>query len=475
MGSRGLWLDEFATAVIVRADGLADLVARSHDGRRGPIYYALVALVTRLAGESEASLRAPGVVLGALVPVFVYLGAVRSLGRRAAAAASLLVALHPELVWHAQQARSYVLGELCVAVAFVALGRAVETGRPLARAVLWASGVVAIDAHPTFAPLLGAIALAPLSVRSRERVYPLRAVVTDALVALAALAPSLVHVGGAVRERKIHAWAGAGHASFLEVLLAPEARVMLVFGSVWILAELVEPGGRRDAFRRLGLFGRSRATLAFLVLGVGLTAALALGLALSGSPIRVARYLPVAVVTLPALLGWVIATLPRPLAAVALVVAAGGLAFEEPGNWGQEWREARAQLDALAPTPEEPVLLWTGFIESDVAASEPISVVNHSILTAPIALSPGRPDPGWRVFLLTCRWAIPEQPGYFERELVPLLDRAPRFFVVAHPGYARALEEWFSRRLPGRFRRTFRSREFVGPIVVERFETTGVR
>src|SRR5205085_2928083 len=84
-----------------------------------------VRAVLHVAGESERTLRASGIAFGALVPLLGYLGCARAFGRRAGAAALLLLALDPALVRQAETARPYAFAGAGVLLAFVGLWRAV--------------------------------------------------------------------------------------------------------------------------------------------------------------------------------------------------------------------------------------------------------------------------------------------------------------------------------------------------------------
>lgn len=478
LGERGLWLDEFDTVRIARG-GPLDVWRQARAISVGPIFYELVAASSALLGETEVAVRLPAVVLGTLGPLCFGLALASALGRRAGVAAFLLLAIHHELVWHGQEARSYALGEASLGLAVLALGRAVETGRARDRLLLWVAGLLAVDAHATFAPVLPAIALAPLAIPSRERAYTARLLVRDALLAAVTLVPVASAALGYSRKRSVEAWAAAPLPDVLAQICPPE--VAAVLGLCVALAVgrwLVErrsaharptrprPSRPRPAPRR----GR-RAVLAFLALLLAATAAELAALSLVGSNLGVLRYLVPALEATLGLTAFALACQPAPIAALALVVLGVCEARLEPGNKGMEWREAQEQLRALAPGASDPVLLWTGYgAADDVVEPGRISPVARSVLESPLEIAPGQPPPGRRIFLLTRRWNVPGQPRYFEAELVPLLERSPRFFVVAHPGYAEALESWLAARLPDRFQRTFRSRVFTADVVVERFE-----
>src|SRR5579872_6327962 len=102
---RELWIDEMGTVWSAGGATIADSVRRTGAIQgQSPFYYLVLRATIALLGDSELVIRLPTVVVGALAPLVAYLGASRAFGRRAGAAALVLVAFHPELVAHARQA-----------------------------------------------------------------------------------------------------------------------------------------------------------------------------------------------------------------------------------------------------------------------------------------------------------------------------------------------------------------------------------
>lgn len=119
LGSESLWLDE-ATTYWRSGSPIADLVASSIKAGHTPTYFLLMHAWLKLGG-SEFMLRAPSAVFGALtVPLCYALGGLVG-GRRVALVAALLVTLSTFHLYYAQEARSYALLTLCVAVAMLGL------------------------------------------------------------------------------------------------------------------------------------------------------------------------------------------------------------------------------------------------------------------------------------------------------------------------------------------------------------------
>src|SRR5581483_4418893 len=115
-----------------------------------------------------------------------------ALGPRAAGAALVILAFDPALVHAAESARPYALAELFALVALAGLPRASVHGARSARAVAWSAAVLAVYAHPVFAPLVPALVLGALAAEGRG--YARRALAQDALLALVALLPALAQM-----------------------------------------------------------------------------------------------------------------------------------------------------------------------------------------------------------------------------------------------------------------------------------------
>ena len=124
IGDKPYWLDELTT---LRRSSLpfGELVRDSLSYHHLPTYFALVAGVLPW-GSSEAVVRAPSALLGALVCALVAAAAGRVGGRAAAVLAGLLMAFSPTQVQYGQEARSYTLLMCCIAVSLLGLLRLVE-------------------------------------------------------------------------------------------------------------------------------------------------------------------------------------------------------------------------------------------------------------------------------------------------------------------------------------------------------------
>lgn len=124
--SSSLWLDELGTYWVIE-DGIGEVVARAarYHGQT-PLYYAVVWGLTRIFGSSEVLLRLPSLagVVGAVWITARLAG--RMFGRAAILPAAVIMAVLPNLVTAATDARPYGLGLLTVAVATYAFYAWVE-------------------------------------------------------------------------------------------------------------------------------------------------------------------------------------------------------------------------------------------------------------------------------------------------------------------------------------------------------------
>jgi len=131
IGRQPLWLDEALTLQRIHLD-LAGLVADSFASRHMPGYFLLLRLLLPFDADG-ALLRLPSALFGALSAGVVFAVARRVGGLRAAVVAGLLMALSPLQVQYGQEARSYALVVLLIAVALWGLVRLAQDPRRAAR------------------------------------------------------------------------------------------------------------------------------------------------------------------------------------------------------------------------------------------------------------------------------------------------------------------------------------------------------
>jgi len=123
LGGRSLWLDEFHSAFLARAQGESLWHSITSDGGNMIGYYAFLHAWVLAFGWGPLALRLPSAFAGAaLVPVVFLLGR-RAGGPRVGLVATLLVAVSPPLVVWAQQARGYSIAVLAVSLTWLMLVR----------------------------------------------------------------------------------------------------------------------------------------------------------------------------------------------------------------------------------------------------------------------------------------------------------------------------------------------------------------
>jgi len=110
---------------------LTELTRWTANDIQPPLYYYVIALLGRLAGWSEWSLRFPSAFFGTLtVPLLAVVTRRLSGSKIAGAVAALLVALNPLLLYYSQEARMYaMLTALAILVAYAVVVYAVEPTR----------------------------------------------------------------------------------------------------------------------------------------------------------------------------------------------------------------------------------------------------------------------------------------------------------------------------------------------------------
>lgn len=109
---REFWLDELGTAWVVR-DGFGPLVERAWVANLSPAYFLVVRAFVDIFGYTEAAMRAPSILAGALLaPTVFFLARKMSGNLLLAAVASLLAAVDQTLIAFSLEVRPYALLQL---------------------------------------------------------------------------------------------------------------------------------------------------------------------------------------------------------------------------------------------------------------------------------------------------------------------------------------------------------------------------
>src|SRR6478752_5310680 len=106
-----LWLDELHTAWCAEG-ALGEVTSRAAIGNQSPFFFWLEWLLIWVMGPSELSLRLPSILAGSLLPVAVFWLAARWASSGAGLLAAGLVAIDPQTIFYATEARPSALVQL---------------------------------------------------------------------------------------------------------------------------------------------------------------------------------------------------------------------------------------------------------------------------------------------------------------------------------------------------------------------------
>lgn len=156
IGHDELWFDEAISAFAVTFADWPREILRSNTP---PLYYLLLWVWTAVAGLSETALRSLSALSGTLFVGVLLLFGRRIVGPRAALWSGLVAALAPIQIYYSQEAPSYALLLLLLALSYHSLWRALENNE---RLWWWATSIFSLLTLYThyFAPL----ALAPTAL-----------------------------------------------------------------------------------------------------------------------------------------------------------------------------------------------------------------------------------------------------------------------------------------------------------------------
>ncbi|GAC1345358.1 MAG: hypothetical protein NVSMB18_24910 [Acetobacteraceae bacterium] len=348
-----LWTDELFTRYYAKT-GLRYLWG---EGLRlepnPPLYYSLIALWERVAGDGAWALRLPS-LLGSLASVGLAALIGRDLFSRAASTSIgvLLLVLAPVSIFYAQEARAYGLQGAALALALYGFARVLREPRDRAALALYAAGaLLAIYLHATSVLAVAAFNGAALvSAVGRDRMLDradlVRWVVVNAVVGLLCtpLLPALLSAQGGTAT----SWIPPLGRYTLELalaltLLGPAlgdrilalGEITFVLLAVLVLLPPWRPGRR---------------ALTVLVLVPGIFLALMIGVSVT-KPLLLSRTLAWLLVPLALVLGDVLARRVKVLAAgvLAAAFAATLLHLRQIDNLKEDWQGFLARLPGLEP------------------------------------------------------------------------------------------------------------------------------
>lgn len=182
---QSFWLDELVTVSLVRKSFGGMVHAIPHSEATPYVYYLVAWPWARLFGSGEVGLRSLSALAGTATVVAAYGAGASLVSRRVGLIAAALVAVNPFLIWYSQEARSYALVTLFVAVGLWLFGRGLAGERwALAGWALVSGLALATHYFAVFVVVPEAIWLV---ARGREQRRAMAAVALPAVVLLAEL------------------------------------------------------------------------------------------------------------------------------------------------------------------------------------------------------------------------------------------------------------------------------------------------
>lgn len=350
-----LWLDEAGTTWVIK-DGFGAAFDRSLEFQgQSPLYYIVALIAMKIGGANEVALRIPSILAAAAGAYLLYRLGTRILDRRSGLVAAAVFVTYGSVSFAATDARPYALALLCTIAATLALVRWLDEGRPSDHAAYVILAALTIYVHYLFALMLVAHAVYALSRRSTTTVSLRRMVATPPMIALACV-PLLPQFLVLWRRGPSLSWTGEPSARSLAVVLV---QPLVLFGAgvaMWRLA-----AGRTSARGPLG-------PVAVMLLSWAIAAPVVTYVISAVSTVKLfdPRYFLSALPATPLLVAWAIREM-RP--AILSVVVAGALFVATGISTGTQhapepWRAAVAAANRALPSTDAPVLVNSGFIES---------------------------------------------------------------------------------------------------------------
>lgn len=142
LGAQSLWFDEADIVMRAQRSWSHTFETFTAAGENGPLYNVLLAAWVRIAGSSEAAVRFPSAVAGALSLPAMYLLGRRLAGRQVGLIAAGLLAVNPYHIWYSQEAKMYAIVTLLAILSALLLVEALDGNDRR----LWAAYVVVTTA-----------------------------------------------------------------------------------------------------------------------------------------------------------------------------------------------------------------------------------------------------------------------------------------------------------------------------------------
>lgn len=144
LGAQSLWYDETVSAYLASQDLIA-LTRHTAGDIHPPLYYYLLHIWARLAGDSEFALAFVSLFCGMLLVAMAYRLGTRLIDPPTGMLAAAITALSPFHIWYSQEVRMYTLGSLLAMLTLWALVRMRQDSRAwLAWALAAAAGLYSL-------------------------------------------------------------------------------------------------------------------------------------------------------------------------------------------------------------------------------------------------------------------------------------------------------------------------------------------
>ena len=461
-----LSLDEFGTFWVVESGSTTTLTRALQFQGQSPSFYLLPWISIRAAGESEAALRMPPIVIACLLCVVLYASGRLLCGPKGAAFAAVLGWLNPTAVRSSVEARPYSLSLLAVAGAVGAFLWAGRTGSLRAKVVWIVAGAAVAWAHYVQFPLVAGLVIACAAIPELRAVYKVGRFVRDGLWHVALVGLCVPHLAALFVRRQALSWIDEPDRLVFVLVLLPLPPAIVLGSAAGFSRQ--DPAVRiaRQALW-IGLFTHVVVLELASAFGMNLTAPrYSLVMLVPGvlpAATALARIRPVDVAI--GFLGFAIIGGGALIARKSATGTYSGIGFND---W---WGAVEELSKRLQPVAEAIVFYRSGFAEEDLA---PLSRLPAATL-APLR-SPRCAPVAWPATSLTFRRGNPQREAYFDSVVVPRIGGSPEFFVLTAKGtpektpYPDVLVAWVQEKWPERFQVTCTN---FGSVEILEFRSPG--
>jgi mannosyltransferase len=453
----GFWLDETGTVWALQGS-LRDVMARCDIWpSQSPAYSFLDWFFYRLPGPHELLLRLPSFLAMCAAAYLLYKVAVRTVGPLGAWPAVIVFASIEPVAFAAADARPYAIAMLAVIGAMLMLVRWFDKGSPLDGLGFCLLASLSVYMHFVFGvTFLVYLVYGIFRARTEKRISVVRLCVAACVTGILLL-PATFHLLAVLKTGHSFSFAGTPSGNDVFSMLAPS----ILVGSVLWLLFLGRLAKQRVEFRLPALNMASLVLLgSWALLPMGLLALLS---ATTSMKLFLPRYTLPSEAGLALLGGWVLSGIRpawmRRVATTGLVAAVLLTAPSSKFAHGGDWRAAMAAVNSMNAKSQEPVLIRSGFVESEPFTwqDDPTRI---SYLFAPLTAYPSSAREIVRLPAQLNRASI----AYLE---TLALERRDRFLLVGMGDTS--YQNWLLGRLSAEGFEMKRIGSFGGSLVVEEY------